>query len=39
VTVHAGAVEQSRKRIKPEIPETGAYGIPLRDELELAKEI
>ncbi len=39
VAVHAGAVEQSRKRIKPEIPETGAYGIPLRDELELAKEI
>jgi len=37
--VHAGAVDESRRRLKPEIPETGAYDIPLRDELELTKEI
>ena len=29
------AVEGSRRTLKPEIPTTGAYGIPLRDELEL----
>jgi ribosomal protein S18 acetylase RimI-like enzyme len=29
-----GAVDQARK-IKPELPATGANGIPLRDELEL----
>ncbi len=30
-----GAVLQARQRLKPTIPETGAYGIPLRDEIEL----
>jgi GNAT superfamily N-acetyltransferase len=30
-----GAVDESRRSLKPEIPLTGAYGIPLRDELEL----
>jgi GNAT superfamily N-acetyltransferase len=29
------AVDHSRRTVKPEIPVTGAYGIPLRDELEL----
>ena len=33
--VDAGAVDRSRATIKPAIPETGAHGIPLRDELEL----
>ena len=33
--VDAGAVDRSRATIKPSIPETGAHGIPLRDELEL----
>jgi hypothetical protein len=28
------AVEESR-RLKPSIPLTGAYGIPIRDEIEL----
>jgi ribosomal protein S18 acetylase RimI-like enzyme len=32
--LHRGAVERSR-RLKPEIPEIGNDGIPLRDELEL----
>ena len=35
VAVHPGAVDESRARLKPRIPETGAHGIPLRDELEL----
>ncbi len=34
VMVHRNAVTRSRK-LKPEIPEVGAYGIPLRDEIEL----
>jgi ribosomal protein S18 acetylase RimI-like enzyme len=32
--LHPNAVEVSRK-IKPEIPETGNHGIPIRDEIEL----
>ena len=32
--IHPGAVEQSRK-IKPEIPNMGLDGIPIRDEIEL----
>jgi GNAT superfamily N-acetyltransferase len=35
--VHRAAVDDSRSRLKPEIPVTGAYGIPLRDEIELDK--
>jgi GNAT superfamily N-acetyltransferase len=33
--LHAGAVDDSRARLKPEIPEIGDHGIPIRDELEL----
>ena len=38
VRVHRGAVDRSRTRLKPEIPSAGAYGIPLRDEIELEKQ-
>ncbi len=34
VALRPGAVSESR-RLKPSIPQVGAYGIPLRDELEL----
>ncbi len=34
--VDAGAVDRSRAALKPRIPEIGAHGIPLRDEIELA---
>jgi GNAT superfamily N-acetyltransferase len=34
-----GAVDDSRARLKPEIPVTGEYGIPIRDELILKKEV
>jgi len=33
--LYPGAVDESRARLKPEIPPVGEYGIPLRDELEL----
>jgi ribosomal protein S18 acetylase RimI-like enzyme len=36
--LHRGAVDDSRARLKPEIPEIGEYGIALRDELELELE-
>ena len=38
VRVHRGAVDRSRASLKPEIPTVGAYGIPLRDEIELEKQ-
>jgi GNAT superfamily N-acetyltransferase len=34
VRVHRGAVDRSRASLKPEIPPVGAYGIPMRDEIE-----
>ncbi|GLW65318.1 N-acetyltransferase [Actinomadura rubrobrunea] len=33
------AVTDSRTRLKPEIPLTGNYGIPIRDEIELEKRL
>ena len=36
--VRPGAVDEAR-RVKPSIPVIGEYGIPIRDELELAREI
>ena len=38
VRVHRGAVDRSRASLKPEIPAAGAYGIPLRDEIELERQ-
>jgi len=35
--VHRGAVDGSRSKLKPEIPVAGAYGIPLRDDIQLEK--
>ncbi|MFZ5817061.1 MAG: GNAT family N-acetyltransferase [Bacillota bacterium] len=36
--VHVGAIDQARA-LKPTIPLIGHHGIPIRDELELAKEL
>jgi hypothetical protein len=36
--LHRGAVARSR-RLKPTIPEVGAHGIPIRDELELERRL
>jgi hypothetical protein len=33
--LYTGAVDESRARLKPEIPTVGDHGIPLHDELEL----
>ena len=38
VAVHRNALAESRK-LKPEIPETGLDGIPLRDEIELERKL
>lgn len=38
VALRSGAVQRAR-RIKPSIPEVGANGIPIHDELELAREL
>jgi ribosomal protein S18 acetylase RimI-like enzyme len=37
--LYKGAVDHARERLKPQIPELGDYGIPLRDELELELEL
>jgi len=37
--LHPGGVDEARAALKPEIPATGEYGIPLRDELVLDKEV
>jgi GNAT superfamily N-acetyltransferase len=34
--VRPGAVDEARRTLKPRIPPTGFYGIPLSDEIELA---
>ena len=33
--LRAGAVDDSRRRLKPQISSVGEFGIPIRDELEL----
>jgi GNAT superfamily N-acetyltransferase len=33
--VHAGAVDEARRTLKPDIPERGYHGITIRDEIEL----
>jgi hypothetical protein len=38
VALRAGAVDRARLE-KPEIPRAGAYGIPLRDEIDLARRV
>jgi GNAT superfamily N-acetyltransferase len=37
--LNAGAVDDARARLKPEIPRTGEHGIDLRDELVLEKDL
>jgi GNAT superfamily N-acetyltransferase len=37
--LYRGAVDDSRARLKPEIPTVGDHGIPLRDELGLEKRL
>ena len=39
IAVRFGAVDLSRQTLKPQIPITGNYGIPLRDEIELDQDL
>lgn len=39
VALRPGAVDEARVRSKPSIGRVGAYGIPIRDELELELEL
>jgi hypothetical protein len=39
VAVHPGAVDVSRRELKPQISEIGDYGIPIRDELVLERSL
>jgi N-acetylglutamate synthase-like GNAT family acetyltransferase len=37
--IRPGAVDETRRTVKPQIPLTGNYGIPLRDEIELEQTL
>jgi hypothetical protein len=37
--LRAGSVDASRRTLKPELPEHGSYGIPMRDELDLELDL
>lgn len=37
--LYRGAVDDSRAQLKREIPDVGSHGIPLRDELELERDL
>jgi GNAT superfamily N-acetyltransferase len=37
--IKCGAVDETRQSLKPGVPLVGEYGIPLRDELELARDL
>ncbi|HEU4421411.1 MAG TPA: GNAT family N-acetyltransferase [Pilimelia sp.] len=37
--VRCGAIDEARRNLKPHIPLTGSYGIPIRDEIELAQDL
>jgi ribosomal protein S18 acetylase RimI-like enzyme len=39
MALRAGAIDDARRTIKPEIASLGEHGIPLRDELELARDL
>lgn len=39
VALRPGAVDEARARLKPTIPPVGDDGIPLHDELELARDL
>jgi GNAT superfamily N-acetyltransferase len=37
--IRCGAVDEARRTLKPGIPPAGSYGIPIRDELELVRNL
>jgi ribosomal protein S18 acetylase RimI-like enzyme len=38
-TLWPGAIDRARRDLKPELPEIGDHGIPIRDELELELDL
>ena len=38
-SLRAGAVDEARRTLKPEIPEIGSHGMPIRDELDLVRDL
>jgi len=38
-TLRPAAVDEARRTLKPEIPEIGSHGIPMRDELDLVRDL
>jgi len=38
-SLRPGAVDEARRTLKPEIPEIGDDGIPIRDELDLEMDL
>jgi ribosomal protein S18 acetylase RimI-like enzyme len=38
-TLRRGAVDEARRTLKPQIPEVGSFGIPMRDELDLERHL
>ncbi|SHN44687.1 GNAT family N-acetyltransferase [Cryptosporangium aurantiacum] len=39
VGIRPGAVDEARRALKPSIPATGNFGIPIRDEIDLARTV
>ena len=39
VEVREGAVDESRRTLKPSIPATGVDGVPIHDEIELSRDL
>jgi ribosomal protein S18 acetylase RimI-like enzyme len=37
--LRVGAIDAARRALKPELPAIGSYGIPMRDELDLEREL
>lgn len=37
--LRSGVVEEARRRLKPDLPPTGEYDIPMRDELDLELQL
>ena len=39
IALRPGVVEEARRRLKPDLPPTGEYDIPMRDELDLELQL
>jgi ribosomal protein S18 acetylase RimI-like enzyme len=39
VGIRPGAIDDARRVLKPQLPATGSYGIPMRDEIDLERDL